>query len=373
MVGPCCGARPGRDTPRPYRQIQALPTAGYCTNLPLWWSERLSRLGGGPREPNRRQPRPTEFSMSPESFSIRVTIGIGRPSSRMSQYPHSRRPILRKVFLWVLFLGLTLYVIAVVFVTVRQRQFIYFPPVFEPETVNRLATADALQRWNSPAGQPLGWMRRSPVQPAQGQVLITHGNAGCAFQCRRYPDVIQQVADFDVFMVEYPGYADRPGKPSERSLDESADEAFQSLATNGPVFLVGESLGTGVAAYLAGKHPDKTAGVVLLAPYNRLADVAQAQMPLFPVRWMLLDRFPSEDHLRDYHGPVAILVSGKDRVIPAKFGRRLYDGYAGAKRLLEFPEGNHGTVMEQPPEIWKQIVDFWLTNQVAPGRRPALR
>jgi pimeloyl-ACP methyl ester carboxylesterase len=167
----------------------------------------------------------------------------------------------------------------------------------------------------------------------------------------------------DVFIVEYPGYADRAGAPSERTLDESADEAFQLLATNGPVYLVGESLGTGVAAYLAGKHPDNVAGVALLAPYNRLAAVAQAHMPIFPVRLLLRDRFPAEDDLRHYHGPLAVLVAGQDTVIPEKFGRRLYDRYSGPKHLWEFPKGDHGTVMVQPPDIWKEIAAFWQTNR----------
>ena len=126
---------------------------------------------------------------------------------------------------------------------------------------------------------------------------------------------------------------------------------------------MGESLGTGVAAYLAGTHPDKVAGVVLLGAYNRLTDVAQAHMPLLPVHLLLVDRFPSEDYLRNYHGPVGVLVAGQDQVVPEKFGRRLYDGYAGPKRLWEFPFGDHGTVMVQPPKVWEQIILFLQTNQ----------
>jgi pimeloyl-ACP methyl ester carboxylesterase len=173
----------------------------------------------------------------------------------------------------------------------------------------------------------------------------------------------------DVCLVEYPGYADRPGAPSERTLDESADEAFRSLATNGPVYLVGESLGTGVACWLAGKHPDKIAGVVLLAPYNSLTDVAQEHMPLLPVHLLLVDRFPAAKYLRNYTGPIAVLVAEGDQVVPERFGRRLYDGYSGQKRLWEFPEGDHGTVMEQPPEIWKQIFDFLQANSQPPVRK----
>jgi hypothetical protein len=274
--------------------------------------------------------------------------------------------IIRKVLRVLLRLCLVLYLALCVVVGATQRRFIYFPPVFTPATADQYAQSEKLERWKSPSGQSIGWKRLFPSQPARGRVLITHGNAGCAVQCGRYADVIQQAANFDVFIVEYPGYADRPGKPSERSLDTCAEEALQLLAVNGPVYLVGESLGTGVAAYLAGKYPDKVGGVVLLAPYNRFAGVAQEHMPFLPVRLLLRDRFPSEDYLRNYHGPVAMLVSGQDTVVPAKFGHRLYDSYAGPKRLWEFPQGDHGTVMVQPPEVWKQIVAFWQANRQCP-------
>ena len=166
-----------------------------------------------------------------------------------------------------------------------------------------------------------------------------------------------------MFIVEYPGYADNPGTPSERSLYESATKGIESLPADKRLYLVGESLGTGVAAHLAGKFPSKVAGVVLLAPYKRLADVAQSHMPIFPVRLLLWDQFPAADHLLSYHGPVAMLVAGGDRVIPDRLGRALFESYAGAKRLWEYPQGDHGTVMTQPAEVWKQIIQFWESHQ----------
>ena len=153
-----------------------------------------------------------------------------------------------------------------------------------------------------------------------------------------------------------------PAAPSQKSIFHAADEALQLLDTNKPVFLVGESLGTGVAAYLAGMHPDKVAGVILLSPYNRLTSVAQEHMPVLPVWLMLVDRYPSEDYLRSYHGPVGIMVDGCDEVVPEKFGLRLYDGYAGPKQLWSFPNGHHISIMEPPAQFWSEVISFWQTN-----------
>jgi len=244
-----------------------------------------------------------------------------------------------------------------------QRRLIYFPPVFTTQQADELARTANLERWRNAAGQCVGMKRLSPTQPPAGRVLMTYGNGSCATACARYADVIQKAAALDVFILEYPGYADRPGEPSEKSLFQAADEGLRLLPTNAPLYLVGESLGTGVAACLAGTYPDKVAGVVLFAPYNRLADVAQYHVRWLPVHWLLVDRFDSEVHLRGYHGPVAMLVGGRDNVVPEKFGRRLYDGYSGPKRLWEYPEANHGTVTERSADDWRQIIDFWRENR----------
>jgi uncharacterized protein len=284
----------------------------------------------------------------------------------MGQSSSNTRLVWRKRILRALRICFALYLLVCAGCAGFQRKMIYFPPVLDSAKVDRLGTSAKLERWNDSSGRPIGWKRLSPANNAQGQVLILHGNGNGAFQCGHYVDVLQQVAPLDVFIVEYPGYSDRSGAPNERSLDTSADEEFLSLSTNSPVYLVGESLGTGVATWLAGAHPDRVAGIVLLAPFNSLTDVAQYHAPILPVHLMLVDRFPAEKYLRTYHGPIAVLVGGEDQVVPEKFGHRLYDRYDGPKRLWEFPGGNHGTVMIQPPEVWEQIIDFLQVNRLAP-------
>ena len=283
-------------------------------------------------------------------------------TTRIPEPPRRSKASLRKRVFRTIMLCAALYLLACLGCARFQRRLIYFPPVFPPERVDELARSENLERWMSPLLKPVGWMRRSPTQPAQGQVLITHGNACCAFQCAYLVDAIQQTAPFDVFVVEFPGYADRPGTPTERTLDDAAAEAIQLLSTNTPLYLVGESLGTGVAAYLAGLYPEKVAGIALLAPYSRLADVAQAHIRILPVRLLLRDRFPAEDYLHNYHGPLAVLVGGQDSVVPKRFGLQLYNNYSGPKHLWEFPQATHDSLMFQPPAVWKQIIAFWQSN-----------
>ena len=259
-------------------------------------------------------------------------------------------------------LGLVAYMGLCTFMAFAQRSFLYFPQVCTPAAADQMARSAGLQRWTNSIGQNIGFTRLSPRQPADGNILITYGNASTAVSSAHYADDIQNVAALDAYILEYPGYEDRPGKPSEKALFAAATDAFQMLPTNKPIYLVGESLGSGVASYLAGTYPNRVAGIILISPFNSVMDVAQHHYPVLPVRLLMTDRYPSEDYLKNYHGRVGITVDGKDVVVPQKFGLRLYNSYNGSKKLWKFPEGAHCEIREPADIFWKDAIKFLQTQ-----------
>ena len=250
-----------------------------------------------------------------------------------------------------------------------QRKLIYFPTVATAAELDRFAALHGLERWKNSAGLDIGWRRESPTQPPRGQVLITHGNAGYAMHRLNFAEPLRQSAGMDVFILEYPGYGDRAGQSSEKSFFAAAEDAFQSLPKTVPIYLLGESLGTGPACHLAGTHSNEVAGMLLFAPYNSLVDVAQHHIAILPASLILADRFESEKYLRQYHRPLAILVGGKDDVVPEQFGRRLFDGYTGPKQIWRAPQAGHNDIHTQSKEYWKEIIAFWQANAI--GARQA--
>lgn len=259
------------------------------------------------------------------------------------------------------------YVGACVLVFTFQRKLLYLPVVRSAAAVDQMARAKGMERWKNSVGQFIGAKRICPNQPAAGCVLMLYGNASSAVGCSAYADAIQSAAPLDFFVVDYPGYEDRPGAPSRDALLAAAKDAFQSLNPHQPIYLVGESLGTGVAAFLASEFSEQISGVMLLSPYHRLAEVAQKHYPWLPARWLLQDDFWSENYLRSYHGLVGIMIDGQDEVVPATFGHKLFDGYAGPKRLWEYPNCHHVQLGESPEIFWKSVTAFW-QNGKNPGQ-----
>jgi hypothetical protein len=251
-----------------------------------------------------------------------------------------------------------IYVTLCLGLTMGQRHLIYFPCHETFAALQARANAHEFQVWRNARGEFIGWRRLSTNSPAAGHVLILHGNAGCALDRMPYGDTLQSIAPFDIYILEYPGYGRRPGSPSQTSIFRAATEGGCLLKTTNKVYLIGESLGTGVASYLAGTSTEAVAGVLLIAPYNNMSAVAQHHMRIFPVRWMLRDKYPSEVYLRNYSGPVGFLLAGRDKVIPSRFGRRLYESYRGPKQLWEEREAGHNEVHQAGLDWWKEAIDF---------------
>jgi len=264
----------------------------------------------------------------------------------------------RKVFRVLAAVGI-IYLSVALAVFFFQRNLLYFPDIAPLPVAVEVAKRAGFEPWNNPAGEFMGWKKVSATNSPRNRILITHGNAGSAIDRADYASYINQTESCDVYLLEYPGYGPRAGSPTQQSLFHVADEAMGLLEKEGSVYLIGESLGTGVAAYLAGAHPTNVAALLLIAPYHNLGDVAQSHMPIFPARYMLLDKFPSAEYLRNYHGRLAILLAGQDEVVPNRFGKKLFEGYGGPKKVWEIPRAGHNDLPNVPAAWWKELLAFW--------------
>jgi len=101
----------------------------------------------------------------------------------------------------------------------------------------------------------------------------------------------------------------------------------------------GESLGTGVAVALAGKH--LIVRLVLEAPFTSAADVARLSYPLIPVGLLMKDQFRSDARVGAITVPTLVLHGELDRVVPIALGERLYAAIRAPKRFVRFADGEH--------------------------------
>lgn len=277
----------------------------------------------------------------------------------------------RMVVLLLAVLGLS-YLGVVLAMVAMQRSFIYFPDNGTEAELVQLARQSGLQSWRDGQGQLIGWKSAAHSPPPANRLLILHGNAGQAADRDYLMQGWTQLGGgklWEVFVLEYPGFGARAGHPSEAAIMAAAEAALQQLLQSDrrPLFLLGESLGSGVASQLAGRHPEAIGGVLLVTPFTSLVDIAAGQHPYILVRLLLRDRYESDQALQKYRGRLTVLLGGRDTIVPTRFGQRLYDGYDGPKRLWIQPEAGHNNLDYQPAAAWwREVSDFLLQPASTP-------
>lgn len=259
----------------------------------------------------------------------------------------------------------------VLFVAGGQRSMLYFPEKFTEPTALARAERKGLVAWKDAHGAIIGW--RLPNPRAKNRLVVFHGNAGCALDRSYYSEVFQLLeggAAWEVFLFEYPGYGARSGSPGKSSFLIAGRAAMNELLASDsrPLFLLGESIGSGPASALAGELPDRVAGMILMIPFARLVEVAKSKFPFLPVSLLLRDKFDNIAALSAYHGPVAFVVAERDEIIGPEQGRNLHAAYAGPKVLILMPGAGHNDFPNQPGAKWvREAAGFVLKPPPPPG------
>ena len=191
----------------------------------------------------------------------------------------------------------------------------------------------------------------------KGTVIVFHGNGGSALDREFYVDALVPLG-YRVLLAEYPGYGARPGKVGEASLVADAKETLRQIRGQfgSPVYVLGESLGAGVAAASISSREDESIdGLVLITPWDSLAGVAADAYPFLPARQMLRDRYDSVRHLRNYAGPLGIVIAENDRTIRAARSAALVETLPNAKRWLIKGADHNDWTMRIKPDFWTDV------------------
>ena len=200
--------------------------------------------------------------------------------------------------------------------------------LFHPTHVAR---ASVLTPWTH-EGKTIGFARE--VEKPGVVWLMLHGNGGQAAD-REYALPAFDAAD-SVFILEYPGYGMREGKPSRKSFDAAAREGYAALRARFPgtrVCVAAESIGSGPASVLSAEQPapDK---IVYVVPFDTLASVGKEHMSYLPVDLLLAGYWNNLESMKGYRGPVDIFGAERDGIIPVKHAQSLAASIPQAKFYL---------------------------------------
>jgi hypothetical protein len=172
--------------------------------------------------------------------------------------------------------------------------------------------------------------------------------------------VWSHLGDMHLLAVNYRGYGASEGRASETALFSDALELYDWLGSQPEVdssrqAVVGRSLGTGVATFVAAHRP--VAAAVLVTPYDSILEIAGGRFPFVPVRLLLRYRFESLHFAGVARAPVLVLMAERDSVVPPDHTYRLIDAWAGDKQVVRILGSDHSDI-QLNPQSWRAVREF---------------
>jgi hypothetical protein len=246
------------------------------------------------------------------------------------------------------------YLLLAAFLYVFQRRLLYFPvrvdPAFVAEQVVVENQGTRLHGWVLNPGQP-------------GAVVYFGGNSELVTHRRGFfEDVFR---DYSIYLIDYRGYGDSEGSPSETALFSDALAIYDHLITrHDSITAYGRSLGSGVAVYLAANR--RLEKLILLTPYDSVAAIAQKLYPMFPVRYLIKDRFDSAAIAPDIEIPVLITSAEFDREVKLPHTLALKMRFTRAALEYQMIKGAaHNNIVDFPD--YREAVRKFVANATRSG------
>ena len=240
-----------------------------------------------------------------------------------------------------------------------QNRFLYFPNDEWP--TERMLASEHLALWQATGSDYRGLIAADKAPAPHGTIVLFHGNGGTAFDRSFYMEPLVNLG-FRVVLAEYPRYGGRPGKVGEKPFVADGLETVRLAGEQfgEPIYLLGESLGCGVAAAVAKQTRTPIAGIVLITPWDTLALVAGSLFPFLPVRLVLTDRYDSIGNLQSFPGRISVVGAERDEILPIKHALNLYENLpVDRKRLWIIKGAGHNDwPFFADVSLWKEMTDF---------------
>ena len=202
-----------------------------------------------------------------------------------------------------------------------------------------------------------GWF--IPFENAKYTILFFHGNAG---NISHRLDKIKIFHDLglNVFIIDYRGYGNSEGKPSETGLYLDARASYGYLidkrkVKSSSIILYGESLGGAVAFELA-TQVDVLA-IITEETFSSVRDVAKNIYPFLP-SFFVSDKFNSVSRIGKLTIPKLIIHSKDDEMIPFKHAQKLYESAKDPKILVAISGSHNSAFLDSGKDYKNHIREF---------------
>jgi hypothetical protein len=203
-----------------------------------------------------------------------------------------------------------------------------------------------------------GWF--VPHERSSEVLLFLHGNGGNIAHRGESLRIFQRLG-INVLIIDYRGYGQSEGTPSENGFYEDARSAWRYLTETkgyraGQIVIFGRSIGGAVAANLITEQ--QPAKVILESTFSSARDMAGSLMPVLSKIVILRYNFDAISHIGQLQTPLLVLHSPDDEIIPFRLGEKLYDAADGPKQFVKLKGDHNNGFIESQPDYERALARF---------------
>ena len=256
------------------------------------------------------------------------------------------------------------YLILAALLYVFQGGLLYYPERQLVATPNQFGLSYEPVSFEADDGIRLsGWYLEANA--ARGVLLFFHGNAGNISHRIVSLQLFNRLG-FSTFIIDYRGYGESKGKPSEAGTYLDAEAAWRYLVEQrnidpSEIVIFGRSLGAAIASYVASKHSPRA--LIVESAFASVADLAGKYYPFMPVRWLTRFKYNTVDYASAVKCPLLVVHSRQDDIIPFSHGRRIFDAAPMPKEFLEITGSHNDGFMVTGKAYEDGLVRFLSTTQ----------
>ena len=212
-----------------------------------------------------------------------------------------------------------------------------------------------------------GWY--IPKPGASKTILFFHGNGGNISHRGESIKIFRDLG-LNVFIIDYRGYGNSQGSPSEEGFYEDSRTAWKYLTEQKSIkpediIIFGRSLGGAVAVRLASDV--SSSALIIESTFTSANDMAGELMPFVSNFIVFRYQFNSIGRIKSIKQPLLVIHSFEDEIIPFKFGKRLFNEAEQPKVFAEI-SGDHNNGFLKSKDVYENALRSFIGKYQEDGK-----
>eukprot|EP00456_Euglypha_rotunda_P093490 TRINITY_DN9872_c0_g1_i16.p1 TRINITY_DN9872_c0_g1~~TRINITY_DN9872_c0_g1_i16.p1 ORF type:complete len:288 (+),score=12.85 TRINITY_DN9872_c0_g1_i16:136-999(+) len=229
------------------------------------------------------------------------------------------------------------------------------------------------------------WLLLQAEKSSCPTIIFFHGNAGnIGFRLPFAKSLYWRTAA-NILMVDYRGYGNSVGTPTERGLVGDAQACLDFIKSrkdldSSKIFVFGQSLGGAVALTLAHRNQKTVSGVLVENTFTSIDDMVIILLERLSLKQgflfiriflyvFLTNHWSNKKIIRTLTTPILFISGLADELIPPAAMQELYDlsTQSRSRQFLGIEGGEHNTTFIQGAEKYYDTFTSFILRHTAPN------